>query len=681
MNVWFKLGPLLWQSAAVVGHSTSDSLSSASSSQEAGKVRVSTVLDQIDEGAMALPEFQRGYVWNRNQVRDLMNSMYLGYPVGSLLVWVTRADSALSRGDAPTPSGAVKLILDGQQRMTSLYGIIRGKPPAFFDGNKDAFTGMYFNLKSESFEFYGPVRMRDDPLWISVTQLMKEGIAPFIIKLNQDPVLAANIDSYINRLNAVASIPNVDMHVEEVTGADKGIDVVVNIFNKVNSGGTRLSKGDLALAKVCAEWSEARTELKSRLRKWQRAGYNFKLDWLLRCVNTITTGEALFDFLADVSPEQFKEGLQNAERSIDYLLNLTSSRLGIDHDRVLGSKYAFPLMVRYLVERGGHIEDHRERDRLLYWYIHTLLWGRYSGSTESILNQDLEAIRDINGSLDRLVTMLRRNRGDLRLMPTDFQGWSVSARFYPMLYMLTRVQHARDWETGVELSNHMLGQFSKLNLHHIFPKSLLYHHGYTMQEVNQIANFSFLTQETNLKISNADPAVYLEGYAKNNPGVLESHWIPMDPELWRMENYPDFLRERRRLLADAANNFMDSLGAGTLSVRPDVDGSAELATPAGGIVSSEEEQLLLDQNIWVVAQGLPEGEFGYELVDEGSGELRAILDLAWPDGLQQGYSQPVVLLIDEEAGLENLVNQLGYRFFTSPDQFRSYVRDDILATA
>ena len=133
-------------------------------------MNISTILDQIDNGAMALPEFQRGYVWNREQVRRLMHSLYRRYPVGSLLVWVTKTEGAPSRGDGTLTPGSVELILDGQQRMTSLYGLMRGRPPAFFDGNAQAFTGLHFNLEDETFEFYAPLKMKDNPLWIDVTE-------------------------------------------------------------------------------------------------------------------------------------------------------------------------------------------------------------------------------------------------------------------------------------------------------------------------------------------------------------------------------------------------------------------------------------------------------------------------------------------------------------------------------
>src|SRR3954454_853929 len=103
-------------------------------------MKIEDILSQIDLGSMALPEFQRGYVWNRDQVRGLMQSLYRRYPVGSLLVWVTKTEIADARGQVTMTPGSVRLLLDGQQRITSLYGIVRGRPPKFFEGNKDAFT-------------------------------------------------------------------------------------------------------------------------------------------------------------------------------------------------------------------------------------------------------------------------------------------------------------------------------------------------------------------------------------------------------------------------------------------------------------------------------------------------------------------------------------------------------------
>ncbi len=297
-------------------------------------MKVSTILDQIDLGSMALPEFQRGYVWNRNQVRGLMDSLYRKHPVGSLLVWVTKTEEAVARGDGTLAPGSVKLLLDGQQRITSLYGIIRGRAPKFFDGNEQAFAGLHFHLDDEAFEFYAPMKMKDNPLWVNVSDLMEIGAGEAIQRLFANPDFQPNFKTYINRLNAIDGIKEIDLHIEEVTGEDKTVDVMVEIFNRVNSGGTKLSKGDLALARICAEWPDARTEMKFRLEKWRAAGYHFKLEWLLRNINTILSGEAFFSALRGVAPTTFQNGLTQAEKSIDRLLNMISTRLGLDHDRV-----------------------------------------------------------------------------------------------------------------------------------------------------------------------------------------------------------------------------------------------------------------------------------------------------------------------------------------------------------
>jgi hypothetical protein len=141
-----------------------------------------------------------------------------------------------------------------------------------------------------------------------------DGLGEFVTRLAAQPALAANVGEYVGRLSRLLGVTDVDLHVEEVTGADKTLDVVVDIFNQVNSGGTKLSKGDLALAKICADWPEARDTMKSNLREWAKADYRFNLDWLLRSVNTALTGEAKFQFLHEKTAEEIQDGLKRATK-------------------------------------------------------------------------------------------------------------------------------------------------------------------------------------------------------------------------------------------------------------------------------------------------------------------------------------------------------------------------------
>ena len=337
-------------------------------------MKVQQILDLIDSGDIALPEFQRGYVWNREQVRGLFTSLYRGYPVGGFRMWNTPAEAAVARAGVST-DGSIKLLLDGQQRATSLYGVIRGRAPKFFEGNEKAFTGLYFNVVDEIFEFYAPGKMQKDAAWIDVTGLMNRGLGHLMPAMQE---LADNDNdlfaTYLSRLNEVGNIADRNMHIEEVTGADKTIDVVVDIFNRVNSGGTKLSKGDLALAKVCAAWPEARQQFNDALTEWRNAGFHFKLDWLLRVVNAVVTGKAPFTALANVSVSQVRKGLIDARKYVSAWLDVIASRLGLDHHRVMFSPFALVIMARLMHDNGGSLPDAATQSRMLYWYVHTGMW-------------------------------------------------------------------------------------------------------------------------------------------------------------------------------------------------------------------------------------------------------------------------------------------------------------------
>jgi hypothetical protein len=628
---------------------------------------INTILSQIDLGSYAMPVFQRGYVWNRDQVRKLMNSLYHGYPIGELLVWNTETDPGLSRGDGPLTPGNVNLILDGQQRMTTLYGIIRGKPPKFFEGSARSFTDLYFNIDTETFEFYMPAKMKSDPAWISVTELMQKGASKFIQeKMTSDPENAGFWISHMSVLNNLDGIKQLQIHVETVSGTDKTIDVVVDIFNNVNSGGTKLSKGDLALAKICSEWADARDELKAILARFNRAGYSFSMEWLLRCLTVYLTGQPYFNVLGQIPADEIKKALPKTEKLIGTCLDHIGTRLGLDHDRVLGGVFSIVTMIGYIRYTGGKLSGSSEWDRLLYWYVHAFLWGRYGSSTESNLAQDLNAINRGDG-IEGLIKQLKQSRGDLTIRPEDFWGWSTGARFYPLLYMLTRTNHSRDWGTNLELSSNLLGKNSSLDVHHIFPKAVLYKAGKSKAIVNALANYAFLTKDTNLEISDRKPEDYFPVYRAKCPGAMDTHWIPADPELWKIENYEEFLKQRRILLAKAANAILDSLYKGSIAETA----IESYATKEYHEALSEEEEIE-EVSAWMEEKGLKPGTTNHELLDN-DGNVVAIIDLAWPQGIQSGLSEPLALLLNETAETQATVSKYGYRYYTSVREFKEYV--------
>lgn len=340
-------------------------------------------------------------------------------------------------------------------------------------------------------------------------------------------------------------------------------------------------------------------------------------------------------------------------------------------------RYAIPAITRLLQLNGGGFTDAMHRDKVLYWYVHSALWGRYSGSTETYLQQDYDAVE--RGGVNALIASLERSRGGrLTIGPDDFSGANRGSRFYPLLYLLTRVDGARDFGSGLELRAELLGKLTSLQVHHIFPKALLRKHGFERNEINALANFCFLTQDTNLRIGMRDPADYLPEVEAKHPGVLESQWIPMDPELWHVDRYSDFLAARRKLLAASAQSFLESLRNANGS-HTDADlGRLQVADEAIDDPRGEQIRALIAD---LQARGFAAPLVDAEIADPISGTELAVAEAYWPNGLQDGVGAPVVLELDpEDADLPRL-EELGYQVFTSVDALLGFVDSESSAAA
>src|SRR6056300_1514184 len=142
--------------------------------------KISEILHSIDNGEYTIPEFQRGYVWNSNQVKGFFRSLYLGYPSGSFLIWKTKDPSKIRGTVTETNSIFHQLILDGQQRLTTIYTIFKGTTPDWYEG-VSLRTDLYFDLNSEEFEYFMQRKMSNKPEWIHVSEFLKKGGVNYFI--------------------------------------------------------------------------------------------------------------------------------------------------------------------------------------------------------------------------------------------------------------------------------------------------------------------------------------------------------------------------------------------------------------------------------------------------------------------------------------------------------------------
>ena len=618
--------------------------------------------------------------------------------MGSLLTWITTREDGTK----------TELLLDGQQRVTSLYGVIKGHSPKFFSGDDLAFKDLYFHALEKRFEFYQPIKMKGDLFWFNVTRVMQVG-GDGITKIIEDQFASSentlNPESQLKIMQSLlrlAVLVNKDFHVEQVTDDNKAIGEVVDIFNRLNSAGTTLSQGDLALAKVAAKWPDARNEMDKAVQEWKQYDFNFTLDWLLRCINAVIQGEAAFRYLHKTSRDKFEDGLKRTVKHVDSILNQIKYKLGLDHNRVLFAKFAIPILVRHLELRGHSNISAEEWKLMLYWFVQAGIHGRFSGTTETKIRHDLVMVDGKLSGIERLIAEIGTTWGRPRILPADFDSWSTGARAYPMLYWLTRMGGARNFCDGIPLEINLLGKGFKLQVHHIFPKAVLYEarQRYDKPQVNALGNYCFLTASCNQWISAAAPGepsnfvkgsndvdiqrIGLEGYfpwvREKYPGVLESQWIPMDEELWKVKNYLDFLDARRQLLADAANEYLRHLNPKHAEGEDVTNLPREVVVPVNlhsHIATADEEHELRELQKWIESRRLPKGEFGYELglfTEEGDS---VIIDLAWPKGMTEGRGRPVALLLNESAETYQTVNQAGYDCFINIPSFKNFVDTEI----
>lgn len=510
-----------------------------------------------------LPEFQRGYIWTREQVKNYIRSLYRRYPTGHFLIWKTYKPQR-SRGKSPTTDNSYsRLILDGQQRLTSVYTLFQGKPPAFYEG-ETLYFDLYFHLATEEFEFYQRAKMTADPLWIAVTPFLMKGINQWLTETDQLPAdQKALYLKHLAEFNKLDTIRQYSYHLDEVS--DKPVEEIVTIFNLVNSSGTELSTADLALARICVGWPEARDTLRAAQEHFKAAGFAFKLEFLTRCISAVAVGNAYFEGgFNRATPEVVQKAWTDTERVLEYLVNILRNDAYIDSTDSLNTPYVLLPMVVHLGRQGGVFKDDTEKRGFLHWLYLALMWGRYTGGTDTQLQADVNALQS-DDVLKALLANISQDRGRLKVEPQDLEGQGTKSRFYPITYIVARSKGALDWFTGVKLYNGNLGKSFGLEDHHIFPQSVLYKSGYQKKEskdrkiVNDLANRAFLTKKANLRAASALPSVYLPNVQAKYPKALGNQFVPTNPKLWEVENYAQFLAERRKLIASAINGFLDSL--------------------------------------------------------------------------------------------------------------------------
>ncbi len=522
---------------------------------------IQDLLSQIRRAEILLPEFQRGYVWNRDQVRGLVQSLYRKHPTGHLLIWKTYKPSPV-RGAEARENGHSLLLLDGQQRLTSLHVLFEGEAPPFYEG-ESLFFDLYFNIQTEEFRFWQKSLMEKSPAWISVHEFLRQGLSVMLEGLDKvDKEQRELVQRNLGRLSRLDQIRDYTYTVDQVSGEEFTVEEVVDIFNRVNKAGTSLTKADLALAHVCSIWPEAREEMRNFQAAMSSHGFGVDFNFMVRCLAGVATGSVMLEgaFL-HVTAEELQAGWKQMQAAFEHLVNVLRHDAFVEDLGDLPTLSVLVPMTIYLARQGGAFPTDVIKRRFIRWMYLAGIWARYSGSTETKLQQDVALVagRDLDPTPE-LEAAILRERGRVTLEASDLEVGGANTALAKFSYVLARAREARDWFTGIRLYDKAIGKKNGLESHHIFPRAVLKKSGFDgsadRKIINELGNRAFLTQKANRSISSARPDQYLSDVEDNQPGALRAQCVPMDRTLWAPENYLDFIAERRRQLAEAMNEFI-----------------------------------------------------------------------------------------------------------------------------
>lgn len=579
---------------------------------------VNQLIEKIDTGELGLPELQRPFIWKDSKVRDLFDSLMRGYPIGYLMLWeYPSLEKKKSIGvDLHSYDSPKEVIIDGQQRLTSLYAVMKGKKVINSKFDEKSIIISY-NPLQDKFEV-GYQATKKDPEWIYnisdvyTTSSSFKFINSFIKRLSEyreckgGVLTEAEQDTISENINAIVNLKNHTLPVFDIKANAEEEDVS-EIFVRVNSGGVSLKQNDFILTLLSLYWDEGRKEIeefskestfptKGKTTSYNqittvaaqdlirvvmayafdraRLKYGYKLlrgadfdkrgavDGELRIQRFDTLKDKLPDVLDVHSWHEFLKAIMNA----GYLSG----------DLILSGNAIFYSYAFYLIAKHRFHASYNENMHLTsLWFFYASLVSLYTGSFESTVESHLNSIKDLSTLkeykdfiLSRVNERLTNDYFDITLVGSE--GLAVSGKGNNAWNAYVAALNIMDAKILFSKSNLLVsklfepgtdGNRKSLEKHHLFPKAHMKAQGYTDAKINQMANYAFIDWKDNMDILDDAPSVYYpivcEG--RSDEEILRMEEENALPHGWENMPYEDFLVERRKLMAAKIKQAFDLL--------------------------------------------------------------------------------------------------------------------------
>ena len=574
---------------------------------------LSNLVSDVDSGIIALPDLQRPFVWKDKQIRDLFDSLYRGLPTGLIILWEIGGNNdgfkPIGFDKSTTPN---RLVIDGQQRLTSLYTVFTGKP--VIDKNyNERLPKIAFNPLTDEIEVLNSSREKN-PEWINnVTEILKDDarllsvMRDYISSIKEKrPDLEINENLIENNIEKMRNIRSYSFSVIELS-QELNPEQVSEIFVRINSKGKILNQSDFILTLMSVYWDEGRNALENFTKECKNPSTNDAspyheiqptpdLEHLLRpaIAYSFLRGRLKYAYLIlkgrnlenkTTTEEERNKNFEVYKGAQKIVLNLKNwhkfcyliEGIGfINYKDLISSKFGFYACYGlYLIGKYKFNVDYKKLERVMQkWFVFSQLTQRYSFSPESRYEQDLIKFRqndiDFVEILDNIMnTELTEDYWNITL--PDRLISSVN-NYAGKIYTVSKIKEGNNvLFSNSTLKEHLRPETksikSSVEVHHIFPKNYLIKNGITEKtEFNQQANYIYIEYPDNIKISDQSP----EEYWPMMIDAMESEYIKQEiidnyvgyydlpNEFWNM-NYSEFLEARRVLMAKSIRRYFERL--------------------------------------------------------------------------------------------------------------------------
>ncbi|MEM2191618.1 MAG: DUF262 domain-containing protein [Archaeoglobaceae archaeon] len=504
-----------------------------------------------DFSEFRLPLIQRGFVWDEEDVKEFIESLIKGYPVGIITVVKTELELPSIPFLDPdefgydNPSGTKYYVLDGQQRLTSLL-MVRNQWKIKRDGEILELKPIYYNPDKKELRIKGKI-----PVGIDFSSIVRQKLG-----FEKPDEHSLKTLQEIDRNFLIRTIP---FYIIEIKGSKPEEEMyrdMAEIFTRINRAGVRLGNLEMFLS-FFASTGLGKQNVTMLYREMNKK-YGMDLEPIIRFIfsnfglsqSQISKIDSFKKAINDLSKKydktQAEEIINKCKVAIERAMNFLKEELGIVSVDILPSETVLVPIFQHFYDK---IPEKSEKRSLLYWFTVASFNGLYSSHTDKRLEDDLKKIREAKKEFPifKLLESMKDKIRTKEISEKDFKNieinilrGSAGKRYLFILYILLHINKATDWA-----GKPIYESYHNLAKHHIFPKDLLIEKGYDDPVlINHLGNLTFMNSGLNTEIQNKKPEEYLNDYL----GVLKAHFIPIDKEIWKLEKYEEFIETRMDLI-------------------------------------------------------------------------------------------------------------------------------------